>query len=202
MELGKPCAGKPPARFDEGSEAKAAAQPKCWPPPTLLAYSTRPIRRAMIAFRDRILPWTALFTSVACILSFIGFVYAERYGHYIKSDLDRTGFHPHYLFEAGLLLWLVSGAAVAIVRRKDSTKAALVATILWAFIPWSFSALGAATMLGLYFGTEYYQSQFWHYPVLFVLYFFLCLVLVFFITVQMVRDIRNLRNEHTTPKAS
>ena len=41
MELGKPWAGKPPARFDEGSEAKAAAQPKCWPPRTLLAYSTR-----------------------------------------------------------------------------------------------------------------------------------------------------------------
>ena len=39
MELGKPWAGKPPARFDEGSEAKAAAQPKCLPPPTLLAYS-------------------------------------------------------------------------------------------------------------------------------------------------------------------
>ena len=44
MELGKPCAGKPPARFDEGSEAKAAAQPKCLPPRTLLAYSGRDMR--------------------------------------------------------------------------------------------------------------------------------------------------------------
>ena len=43
MELGKPCAGKPPARFDEGSEAKTAAPAKCLPPRSLLAYSTRPI---------------------------------------------------------------------------------------------------------------------------------------------------------------
>ena len=40
MELGKPCAGKPPARFDEGSEAPAAAQAASLPPPRLLAYST------------------------------------------------------------------------------------------------------------------------------------------------------------------
>ncbi len=51
MELGKPCAGKPPARFDEGSEAKAAAQPKCWPPRTLLAYSLTRAIRALASIR-------------------------------------------------------------------------------------------------------------------------------------------------------
>ena len=51
MELGKPCAGKPPARFDEGSEAKAAAQPKCWPPRTLLAYSFTRAIRALASIR-------------------------------------------------------------------------------------------------------------------------------------------------------
>ena len=51
MELGKPWAGKPPARFDEGSEAKAAAQPKCWPPQTLLAYSLTRAIRALASIR-------------------------------------------------------------------------------------------------------------------------------------------------------
>ena len=51
MELGKPWAGKPPARFDEGSEAKAAAPPKCWPPRTLLAYSFTRAIRALASIR-------------------------------------------------------------------------------------------------------------------------------------------------------
>ena len=54
MELGKPWAGKPPARFDEGSEAKAAAQPKCLPPRTLLAYSTRPLHAHPMSEENKI----------------------------------------------------------------------------------------------------------------------------------------------------
>ena len=53
MELGKPWAGKPPARFDEGSEAKAAAPPKCLPPQTLLAYSTRRLSTSPVKPPDK-----------------------------------------------------------------------------------------------------------------------------------------------------
>ena len=40
MELGKPCAGKPPARFDEGSETTTDREVLCFPPKSPLAYST------------------------------------------------------------------------------------------------------------------------------------------------------------------
>jgi hypothetical protein len=41
MELGKPCAGKPPARFDEASETKPDREALRFPPNSPLAYSTR-----------------------------------------------------------------------------------------------------------------------------------------------------------------
>ena len=68
MELGKPWAGKPPARFDEGSEARAAAQPKCLPPPTLLAYSIRRqymrLPSIIITFGVAALSWVTFRSSV------------------------------------------------------------------------------------------------------------------------------------------
>ena len=76
MELGKPCAGKPPARFDEGSEAKAAAQPKCWPPRTLLAYSTRrlsSVSRVMNA--STWITWQILAYSIPTWLCFVAIAF-------------------------------------------------------------------------------------------------------------------------------
>ena len=62
MELGKPCAGKPPARFDEGSEAQTAAQANSLPPRSLLAYSTRRLRTSLVKASTVILLLLAVYS--------------------------------------------------------------------------------------------------------------------------------------------
>ena len=148
---------------------------------------------AMIALRDRILPWTALSTSVACIFSFTAYLYASANGHLTKGDLDLPGFQAHDLFAVGLVFWLFSAAVVAIARfrGRTSTKVTLVASILWGFVAWTFSAFGVAALLGLYFDSES-RSQFSLHSLLFLLFFALFLGLAFLFPVQIARDILKL----------
>ncbi len=52
MELGKPCAGKTPARFDDGSETKTDREALRFPPPSPLADSNRCLFRTSVEKLD------------------------------------------------------------------------------------------------------------------------------------------------------
>ena len=136
MELGKPCAGKPPARFDEGSEAKAAAPAKSLPPPSLLAYSTRRFSTLTLNREpsNPRLPWTSLvlLAALLCLAP-----YAMRFGPFERAvpyAADPYYFQRVALVLFGLFATVAAFAEFAItLARHRSTPTAVIPSAAVAF---------------------------------------------------------------------